>query len=312
MRALNLASRALANLNGTALSVPNPQLLIDTFAITEAQASSEIENVNTTNDELFRYMAVGNERASDATKEAARYQPALATAIKRLQEDRRIDTRLLIDICGQILGSNVDVRDTAVLIGNLSARLVVYTIASPVEERRGVAAARELAPAAVIIVRTRYVRAIDDLMRLGANEVVVEEFEASLELFARALRSYEIPPRRIAHELNAVRDEHYGLLRGTAAPDLTLDALQHLGIHDALELVEVEVGSKAEGENARTLDLRRQTGAIQIAVVRGGVPIYRRDDTFQYRPGDTAVIVGDPEALERAAVLFRADPPATL
>ena len=127
MRALNLASRALANLNGTALSVPNPQLLIDTFAITEAQASSEIENVNTTNDELFRYLAVGNERASDATKEAARYQPALATAIKRLQEDRRIDTRLLIDICGQILGSDVDVRDSAVLIGNLSARLVVYT-----------------------------------------------------------------------------------------------------------------------------------------------------------------------------------------
>ena len=197
-------------------------------------------------------------------------------------------------------------------VGCARARLVVYTISSPVEERRGVAAARELAPAAVIIVRTRYVRAIDDLMRLGANEVVVEEFEASLELFARALRSYEIPPRRIAHELNAVRDEHYGLLRGTAAPDLTLDTLQHLGIHDALELVEVEVGSKAEGENARTLDLRRQTGAIQIAVVRGGVPIYRRDDTFRYQRGDTAVIVGDPEALERAAVLFRADPPATL
>ncbi len=127
MRALNLASRALANLNGTALSVPNPQLLIDTFAITEAQASSEIENVNTTSDELFRYMAVGNERASDATKEAARYQPALAMAINRLEEDRRIDTRLLVDICGQILGSNVDVRDTAVIIGNLRVGLVVYT-----------------------------------------------------------------------------------------------------------------------------------------------------------------------------------------
>ena len=127
MRALNLASRALANLNGTALSVPNPQLLIDTFAITEAQASSEIENVNTTSDELFRFMAVGNERASNETKEAARYQPALAMAINRLQEDPRIDTRLLIDICGQILGRNVDVRDSAVIIGNLRARLVVYT-----------------------------------------------------------------------------------------------------------------------------------------------------------------------------------------
>ncbi len=190
-------------------------------------------------------------------------------------------------------------------VGCTRARLVVYTISSPVEERRGVAAARELAPGATIIVRTRYVRAIDDLLRLGANEVVVEEFEASLELFARALRSYEIPARRIAHELNAVRDEHYGLLRGTSAPDLTLDALQHLGIHDALELVEVEAASTADGENARTLDLRRATGAIQVAVVRDGVPIYRRDDNFRYQPGDTAVIVGDPDSLERAAALFR-------
>ena len=192
-------------------------------------------------------------------------------------------------------------------VGCARARIVVYAISSPVEERRGVTAAREVAPAATIVVRTRYVRAIDDLMRFGADEVVVEEFEASLELFARALRSYEIPARRIAHELSAVRDEHYGLLRGTAAPDLTLDALQHLGIHDALELVEVEAGSTADGENARTLDLRRVTGAIQVAVVRDGAAIYRRDDAFRFRPGDTAVIVGDPDALERAAALFRGE-----
>ena len=127
MRALNLASRALANLNGTALSVPNPRLLIDTFAITEAQASSEIENVNTTSDELFRFMAVGNERASDATKEAARYQPALSMGISRMRNNPKLDTQLLVDICSQILGDPVDVRDTAVIIGNLRARFVVYT-----------------------------------------------------------------------------------------------------------------------------------------------------------------------------------------
>ena len=127
MRALNLASRSLANLNGTALSVPNPQLLIDAFAITEAVASSEIENVNTTSDELFRYMAVGNERASDATKEAARYHPALATGIQRLQNDPNLDTKLFVDTCSQILGTQVDVRDAAVFIGNPRADLVVYT-----------------------------------------------------------------------------------------------------------------------------------------------------------------------------------------
>ncbi|MCE2539885.1 MAG: cation:proton antiporter [Acidobacteria bacterium] len=190
-------------------------------------------------------------------------------------------------------------------VAGAHARIIVFAIPSSTEERRGVAAARELAPAARIVVRTRYVRAIDELQRLGADAVVVEEFEASLELFKRALEGYEIPAGRIAHELDAVRSEHYGLLRGTAAPDLALNALQHLGIHDALELVEVEAGSRAIGENARTLDLRRRTGAIQVAVVRDGAPIYRRDDAFRYASGDTAILVGDREALGTAAALFR-------
>ena len=185
------------------------------------------------------------------------------------------------------------------------ARIIVFAISSPVEERRGVAVAREVAPAAQIVVRTRYVRAIDELMQLGANQVVVEEFEASLELFARALQSYAIPATRIAHELEAVRTEHYGLLRGIAAPDLTLDTLKHLGIHDALELVEVEEGAAAIGENPRTLDLRQRTGAIQVAVLRDGQPLYRRDEAFGYRAGDTAVLVGDRETLDRASALFR-------
>ncbi len=127
MRALNLASRALANLNGTALSVPNPQLLIDTFAIAEAVASSEIENVITTSDELYRYLAVGNERASDATKEAARYRPALSLGIERLRDQPQLNAQLLTDICGQILGSKTDIRDTPVYIGNPLTRYVAYT-----------------------------------------------------------------------------------------------------------------------------------------------------------------------------------------
>ena len=185
------------------------------------------------------------------------------------------------------------------------ARIIVYAVSSPVDERRGAAVAREVAPASRVVVRTRYVRSIDDLMRQGATDVVVEEFEASLELFARALRSYELPAARIARELDAVRREHYGLLRGAAAPDLKLDTLKHLGIHEALELVEVEEGAAAVGGSARTLDLRRRTNAIQVAVVRDGVPMYRRDEAFRYRVGDTAVLVGDREALDAAAALFR-------
>ena len=140
------------------------------------------------------------------------------------------------------------------------ARVIVFAISSPTDERRGVAQARDMSPSARIVVRTRYVRAIDELFDLGATDVVVEEFEASLELFAKALESYEIPVNRIWRELESVRTEHYGLLRGRATPSLRLDALKHLGIHDALELVEVEPEAEAVGSSARALDLRTSDG----------------------------------------------------
>ena len=188
------------------------------------------------------------------------------------------------------------------------ARVIVFAISSPTEERRGVALARESNPAIRIVVRTRYIRAIDQLMTLGATDVVVEEFEASLELFAKALDSYEIPINRIWREVESVRTEHYGLLRGTAAPDLRLDTLKHLGIHDALELIEVEDGAQAIGANATSLNLREKTGAVQVAVVRDGHPIYQREPNFRYQVADTVVLVGDPESLSRAMTLFRETP----
>ncbi len=190
-------------------------------------------------------------------------------------------------------------------VGIDRARVVVFAIASPSEERRGVAMARHLNPSVRIVVRTRYVLSIDELMRLGATEVVVEEFEASLELFARVLEFYEIPKNVIHHELELVRSEHYGLLRAAARPDIKLDALQHLGIHSALELVEVEAGSEAVGESPLSLDLRRKTGSVVLAVVRDGVAIYKRDPSFQFKRGDTVVLAGDADSLSKGSVVFR-------
>jgi CPA2 family monovalent cation:H+ antiporter-2 len=137
------------------------------------------------------------------------------------------------------------------------------------------------------------------------TDVVVEEFEASLVMFAKALESYEVPINRIWREVESVRTEHYGLLRGTTAPNIKLDALKHLGIHEVLELVEIEEGSAAVGASPTSLELRRRTGVVQIAVVRDGKPIYQRDPTFCYKVGDTVVLVGDSDSLNRAMSLFR-------
>ena len=196
-------------------------------------------------------------------------------------------------------------REVLERVGLSRARVVVFAISSPVDERRGVAMAHDLNPGIRNVVRTRYVRSIDDLMRLGASEVVVEEYEATIELFARVLEGYDVPTYAIHRELEAIRAEHYQLLRREDRPPLALDALKHLGIHRALDMVEVEEGSTALGESPTSLQLRRQTGAVVIAVVRDGKAIYQRDPDFAFRPGDIAVMVGDRESLARTEKLFR-------
>ena len=77
LRAMATAHRHLAELKGRAASIPNQGILIDTLALQEAKASSEIENIVTTQDELFQASAFPENPASPAAKEVARYADAL-------------------------------------------------------------------------------------------------------------------------------------------------------------------------------------------------------------------------------------------
>jgi Fic family protein len=77
LRALTQAHRHLAELKGRAATIPNQGILIDTLALQEAKASSEIENIVTTQDELFRARAFPDEITSADAKEVALYADAL-------------------------------------------------------------------------------------------------------------------------------------------------------------------------------------------------------------------------------------------
>jgi len=77
LKALNTANRHLAELKGLVQSVPNPELLINSLVLQEAKDSSEIENIVTTHDELFRESLNSDSNSNAATKEVARYRQAL-------------------------------------------------------------------------------------------------------------------------------------------------------------------------------------------------------------------------------------------
>jgi len=161
-----------------------------------------------------------------------------------------------------------------------------------------------MSPRLRIIVRTRYVATARELERAGANEVVPEEFETSLEIFARVLRAYAVPANVIRREVEVARGTRYEMLRGLAMPDLRADALASLGVAAQVETVEVEEGAEAIGRSAASLHLRTRTGATVLAAVREGKAIYEPDPSFGYRPGDVVVLVGTPESLEKAERMF--------
>lgn len=106
------ASRALANLNGAIINLPNPQLFLDTIHLQEAKASSEIENIITTNDELYKSVVINKKLNNPATKEVIGYKNALWIGLKQLEARPFITTNLCISIMQKIKENTSSIRTT--------------------------------------------------------------------------------------------------------------------------------------------------------------------------------------------------------
>ncbi len=99
MREALRANRHLAELKGRAATIPNPAILINTLSLQEAKASSEIENIVTTQDELFQAELFPEGPASPAAKEVALYVDALKLGYDRVRTSGGLITaNTLIDI----------------------------------------------------------------------------------------------------------------------------------------------------------------------------------------------------------------------
>ena len=123
-----IASRsALAELKQAGELIPNAAMLINTIPLLEAQASSEIENIVTTTDQLFQYASIGDARADPATKEALRYRTALHEGIQQLRK-RPICTTLAEQLCSRIKGTEMTVRKVpGIALANDATHKIIYT-----------------------------------------------------------------------------------------------------------------------------------------------------------------------------------------
>ncbi len=121
------ARTAVAALKQVGASIPNQAVLINTIPLLEAQASSEIENIVTTADKLFRFAEHPGKQADPATREALRYRTALANGYRSLKK-RPLSTATAVEICRTIKNVNLDIRRVpGTKLANDRTQEVIYT-----------------------------------------------------------------------------------------------------------------------------------------------------------------------------------------
>ena len=126
LKAAISANRTLAELKGKAETIPNQSILINSIILQEAKASSEIENVITTNDRLYEAFAAEDRNYDPQTKEVLRYREALWEGFNALK-DRPLSTNLFIKLVQTIKQNEAGIRDTpGTVIANPNTNNIIY------------------------------------------------------------------------------------------------------------------------------------------------------------------------------------------
>ncbi len=173
-----------------------------------------------------------------------------------------------------------------------AARCIVVAISDATATRRIVELARRLNPSVYIIARTRYASEVAPLYSLGANDVIPEEFETSIEIFSRVLHRYFIPAGEIEKHIGEIRKSGYEMFRNiqqkyTIFPELK----QHLPDIE-IETIRIEDTSHLAGKTLAEIGFRNKYGVSILAIQRGRETITNPSGDTKLLAQDIVVLIG--------------------
>ncbi|GBL40109.1 putative K(+) efflux antiporter KefB [Nitrospirota bacterium] len=184
------------------------------------------------------------------------------------------------------------------------AKVMVIAISDPFMTRRVVQVAKGLNPKLQVVVRTLYLRELEGLHQLGADNVVPEEFETSIELFALVLRTYKLPQEFVTQKSEQIRHEGYALLRRSGLPELAHHLRSGTLTDTEVETCRIDEDSPARGKTLTEISLRPRTGASVIAWTRGGVTQSNPSGQTRLLGGDIVVLLGTRRQIRQAMELL--------
>jgi len=181
------------------------------------------------------------------------------------------------------------------------ARILVIVINDPASTRAIIQLARQMNPHLYIIVRTRFMTEVKKLHELGADEVIPEEFETSLEIFTRVLKKYLVPKTTIDGLVHEIRSKTYEMFRSPSESGADLADLRITLPDSDISVLAISGDSPVAGKSLQELNVRREYGISILAIRRDGRIMENPDGDCLLEPGDEVIVIGPPARIVRFA-----------
>jgi monovalent cation:H+ antiporter-2, CPA2 family len=183
-----------------------------------------------------------------------------------------------------------------------TAEVVVVSIGDLLTSMAVVEKVRQINKHAYLLVRIKHVDDIEELYKLGADQVIPEEFETSIELFQRVLKKYLLPRRQIETIIARIRNDNYGIFREED------DSHKYSILKDIpnIEIMALKVNehSYLVNKTPESLLLRTNYGITLLAIKRQELIIDNPKANTEFHKGDILYILGKPDKIANAIELF--------
>lgn len=178
------------------------------------------------------------------------------------------------------------------------ARIMVVAISDPSNTRRITELGKRIHPDLYIIVRTRYIDEIKILKNLGANEVIPEEFETSVEIFSRVLDEYEVPHEEISQFITQLREENYGIFqRIIQDKKVNCDIQDHTPPNEVI-MIKISAKSSLTKKTLKS-DIEKKFGVKILSIIRNQDIIKYPTENQVLKKGDILTVSGLSEKISK-------------
>jgi len=176
-----------------------------------------------------------------------------------------------------------------------TSEMIIVSVGDPIIAMAIVERVRSMNKHAFIIARTKHVTDIEDLYRIGASQVIPEEFETAIDFFERILGKYLIPRMEIERALARIREDNYGIFREKQKVE---------GYSLLKDIPDIEIAAVKVSENSVFADkkisetaMRKTYGVTLVALKHDEKIIPNPEPAMLISTGDIAYLLGKPEMI---------------